>query len=90
MRLYLAVALFVGSTGNGLSAQIGPEGSSPPAAAPAKVNQVKKPRMVCETQDTIGTRLGAKRVCHPAGETPESVEARRDFSRMQTNLGYQK
>ena len=53
------------------------------AAAPAPVDPPKKERMICRTQEKMGSRLGGKRVCNTKSRWAEierdSMSAVRDF-----------
>ena len=59
------------------------------ATAPAKTRIPPKPdRMICEDEDSIGTRLGGHRVCKTASAwAQERGEARSQIERSQTNRG---
>jgi hypothetical protein len=45
----------------GLACAVAP--APAPQAAPARGNQSDLDKVVCKAQDTLGTRLGAKKVC---------------------------
>jgi len=86
MRFAPFVILFALGSADAVIAQTDP--ATPQvktAAAPAVAGKARKPRMICEQQDTIGTRLGSKRVCHPAGSTDADDQMRRDLQAVQVN-----
>jgi hypothetical protein len=74
-----ASAVFVASPALSQAAQ------PTPAAAPAK------PKIICEKQDQLGSRLGGLKVCHTKEEWDAlRAEARRDLEqnqRMSTSTG---
>lgn len=57
-----------------------------PSPAPAAPTAAKKDKMVCQTMESTGSRLGKKRVCRTAAEWTEiNAIDRRDVERMQAN-----
>jgi hypothetical protein len=67
---FLAAALIFAA---GASSVLAETSSAPPAGSPvAKASSKYDPnKTVCKTEDTTGTRLGAKRVCHTRAEWAE-------------------
>lgn len=49
-----------------------------PAPAPAKSSSPAKPKLICETEQDIGSRLGRKRVCHTAEQWQQMKAESRD------------
>jgi hypothetical protein len=58
-----------------VAAQPAPTQAAQPAAANAKSDL---DRMVCEKEDTIGTRLGARKVCKTVREWQEQRRVQRE------------
>ena len=44
------------------------QSTNPPPPAPAQTAKPAKPKMICEREQEIGSRLGAKRICRTQEE----------------------
>jgi hypothetical protein len=56
-----------------------------PAAQGAKANPLDK--MICKTEDTLGTRLGAHRVCATAREWKDQEDENRQATQSMQGVG---
>ena len=73
-----AAAAFAGPA----TAQITFDNSAP--AAPSQATQKASDKLICEKEDTIGTRLGARKVCLTALQWQQKKqEQREDFEKVQ-------
>ena len=60
--------------------------TAPSQAPVAPTTAAKKDKMICQTMESTGSRLGQKRVCRTAAEWAEiNATDRRDIERMQAN-----
>lgn len=81
----MAAALFAGTAGSAVA--------QAPATAPAQTQATVKPasdpnEIVCEKQETTGTRLGAKRVCMKRSEWADRrLQDRQELERVQVHRG---
>lgn len=72
-----------------VAAQLPPVTPTAPARAPDGV-QKKGDKLVCETFESTGSRLGKRKVCHSQAEWAEQrALERRDIERYQANRGRQ-
>lgn len=86
-KLLLPVSLLVGA--NAVAAQTPPVAPVEPVSAPAGV-QKKGAKLVCQTIENTGSRLGKRKVCHSQAEWAEQrALERRDIERYQANRGFQ-
>jgi hypothetical protein len=49
-----------------------------PAAMAETANKPREDKIICKRQETVGTRLGGKRVCMKASEWKAAAELHRD------------
>jgi hypothetical protein len=56
------------------------------SGTPTKPQQPAKPKLICEKQEEIGTRLGGRKVCHTKEEWDQlRSAAREDLEKSQRN-----
>ena len=81
-KLFAAAALFLLTTGAPALAE--PVAGTAPAAA-TKAEESDATKMVCRRIESIGTRLGSKKVCRTQGDwDAEQAANRQDLERSQT------
>jgi hypothetical protein len=81
MRYVYVLALMFGMTAPAIAQ---------PTEQAAASEKKPKPKMICEEEEQIGTRLGKRKVCHPAGSDRQfRTETRDSVDAIQRNLGLQ-
>ena len=84
----LKASIFAALLAFAVQPAVAKDGSEGPAPATAKAKSNDPNRMICQREETTGTRLGARKVCLTAAQWAEKRrEHREDIERAQRNVG---